>query len=120
MELRTRTSGGVWLLELEGNLTIGNGDLVLRKAVGELLEEGRSRLVLDLGGVRYVDSAGIGEILACKKRARDAGGDVRLLKPRKRVHEALVMSRVSEVFQIFTDEAQALEEGKDWPGTKKG
>jgi anti-sigma B factor antagonist len=107
MKLQVREKGPIRILDLEGNLTIGLEDLALRDAFRELVKEGGSRFILNLGQVGYVDSSGLGEIVACKKRALQNGGDVILLNPSPRVFELLQLSRLTEVFQIFRDEDQA-------------
>jgi anti-sigma B factor antagonist len=69
------------LLALSGRLVIDSGDLVLRKAFQDVLAEGARRIVLELSGLEYADSAGIGEIVACAKRAGEVGGVMRLSAP---------------------------------------
>ncbi len=108
MNVERRAVGDVWVLEIEGNITIGKGDLKLREAVREPLERERPRVVLDLRQVGYIDSAGLGEILASKRRAAQSGGDVKLLAPPPKVNEILKASRLAEAFEIYTDESEAI------------
>ena len=83
-------------------------ELPLRETFQGLLQKGGKRFVLNLGRVGYVDSSGLGEIVACKKRALEHDGDVRLLNPSAQVFEILQLSRLTEVFQIFRDEDKAV------------
>jgi anti-sigma B factor antagonist len=108
MKVTVRQIGNVSVIDLSGKITIGEGDIVLREKVTELLEAGQSRILLNLEKVKYVDSAGIGEIVACYKRARDKGGIVKLLNPSGKVHDLLQLTRLVEVFDTFNDEKEAL------------
>ena len=108
MEMQVREVGSVRILDLVGNLTIGREDLALRETFQGLLQKGGKQFVLNLGKVGYVDSSGLGEIVACKKRALEQDGDVRLLNPSAQVFEILQLSRLPEVFQIFRDEDKAV------------
>ncbi|MBI4161120.1 MAG: STAS domain-containing protein [Acidobacteria bacterium] len=109
MDPRVRTKGTVQVLDLEGKITIGREDLLLRQTFQRLLGEGKARFVLNLTKVEYVDSSGLGEIVACKKRALDRGGDVKLLAPAPRVFELLQLSRLTQVFEVFQEEAPAVD-----------
>jgi anti-sigma B factor antagonist len=64
--------------------------------------------VLDLEKVRFMDTSGLGELVAWKKRALERGGDVRLLRPRNHVRDVLELTALTAVFQIFEDEAEAV------------
>ncbi|MCZ6696011.1 MAG: STAS domain-containing protein, partial [Acidobacteria bacterium] len=81
MKASTRHHGKVTVLDLSGKITIGEGDLKLREIVNGLLDEGRTNVLLNLNSVSYMDSAGIGELVACFKRARDKGSVLKLLNP---------------------------------------
>jgi anti-sigma B factor antagonist len=80
----------------------------LGQTLGGLLYRGSTRLVLDLDKVRFMDSAGLGELVAWKKRALQVGGDVRLLRPRDRVRDLFELMALTRVFQIFENEADAV------------
>ncbi len=79
MKANVRHHGKVTVVDLSGKITIGEGDIKLRQAVNAILDEGRKNVVLNLGGVSYMDSAGIGELVACYKRAREKGADMRFV-----------------------------------------
>jgi anti-sigma B factor antagonist len=98
----------VSVLDLAGKITIGEGDVVLRQKVQEILDAGEKNILLNLEKVSYMDSAGIGELVACFKKAREKGGTVKLLKPSGKVEDLLQLTKLWEVFEIFDEEAQAV------------
>jgi anti-sigma B factor antagonist len=108
MKTTVRTVGQVSVVDLSGKITIGEGDVVLRDKVLELLEGGHSKIVLSFEKVTYMDSAGIGELVACFKKAREKGGTVKLLKPSGKVVDLLQLTKLYEIFDIFEDEAAAV------------
>ena len=119
MAVMVRSEGDVSIVELSGEFTLGRSvarplDLHGRRledlgqTLGGLLDRKRVRLVLDLEKVRFMDSAGLGELVAWKKRALEIGGDVRLLHPRDRVRDLFELTALTRVFRIFEDEAEAV------------
>jgi anti-sigma B factor antagonist len=109
MKASLRQMGNVAIVDLSGKITIGEGDVVLKDKVHELLDAGKSQILLNLEKITYMDSAGIGELVACYKRAREKGGTVRLLKPSGKVYDLLQLTKLEEVFDTFRDEAEALK-----------
>ena len=108
MKTTVRTVGQVSVVDLSGKITIGEGDIVLRDKVHELLDAGNKKILLNLEKVSYMDSAGIGELVACFKRSREKGGTVKLLKPSGKVEDLLQLTKLWEVFEIFSEEQQAV------------
>ncbi len=108
MKATLRQVGNVAVMDLSGKITIGEGDVILRDKVHELLDSGKSNLLLNLEKVTYMDSAGIGELVACYKRAREKGGTVKLLKPSGKVYDLLQLTKLEEVFDTYTTEKEAL------------
>ena len=120
MGATVRTEGNVSIVQLSGEFTLGKNVLArpldlhghrledLGQTLSGLLDQGRSRIVLDLEKVRFMDSAGLGELVAWKKRAVERGGDVRLLRPRDRVREVLELTALTRVFEIFETDAEAV------------
>ena len=108
MKTTVRTVGQISVVDLSGKITIGEGDVVLRDKVHELLESGHKKILLNLEKVSYMDSAGIGELVACFKRAREKGGTVKLLRPSGKVEDLLQLTKLWEVFEIFSEEQPAL------------
>jgi anti-sigma B factor antagonist len=108
MKVTVKEAGKVRVIELKGRITLGAGDLDLRKAVQEQLDKGNTSVVLNLQGVEYIDSAGLGELVACKKRATAKGGDVKLIMPSESVYKVLSIVSLHLVFEIFDSEAKAI------------
>jgi len=108
MKANVRQIGHVSVVDLSGKITIGEGDVALRNAVQELLDNGNSHILLNLEKVSYMDSAGIGELVACYKRSKEKEGSVKLLNPSGKVYDLLSLTKLEEVFDTFTDEKEAL------------
>jgi anti-sigma B factor antagonist len=108
MKFSTRDAGKVGIVDLKGRVVLGSGDLALREAVQKILDAGKQKILLNLKEVDYIDSAGIGELVACKKRATAKGGDVRLLMPKGTVYNVLSMVGLHLVFKIEDEEAKAV------------
>jgi anti-sigma B factor antagonist len=115
-----RARGDISILELKGEFTLGATGLSrpldlrgrrlsdLGQTLQTLLDQGRRKIVLDLAGVSFLDSAGLGELIACKKRTVEQGGDIRLLHPVGKVRDLLEMLSLNRIFQVFDDEPAAL------------
>jgi anti-sigma B factor antagonist len=108
MNIRTRVEGDVCILELTGRLVLGDGDSALRDEFRARLGAGERKLVLDCKKVPFMDSAGIGEVVACYKRAREAGSDVKLVLSPK-VGDVFAISRLQLVFDLHDDAAAAVK-----------
>jgi anti-sigma B factor antagonist len=108
MKATVKEAGKVRVIDLKGRITLGAGDLELRKAVQDQLDSGNTSVVLNLQGVEYIDSAGLGELVACKKRATAKGGDVKLVMPSESVYKVLSIVSLHLVFEIFDSEAKAI------------
>ena len=90
MKANVRNIGHVSVVDFNGKITIGEGDVILRETVQELLDGDRKNILLNLEKVKYMDSAGIGELVACYKRAAEKGATVKLLNPSGKVQDLLV------------------------------
>ena len=108
MKARVRQVGQVAVVDIEGKITIGEGDMVLRDRVVDLLDKGNHAIVLNLEKVTYMDSAGIGELVACYKRAKEKGGTVKLLNPSGKVLDLLTLTKLEEVFETYRQEQEAV------------
>ena len=108
MKATVRNVGHVAIVDLSGKITIGEGDVVLRERVHELLEGGQKHVLLNLEKVSYMDSAGIGELVACYKRAKEKEGTVKLLNPSGKVYDLLQLTKLEEVFETYREENEAL------------
>jgi anti-sigma B factor antagonist len=108
MKATVREAGKIRVIELKGRITLGAGDLELRKVVQDEIDKGNLLIALNLAGVEYIDSAGLGELVACKKRASAKGGDVKLIMPSESVYKVLSIVSLHLVFEIFDSEAKAI------------
>ncbi len=110
MELATsiRESSGVVILEMSGRLCLGDDSRGLRETIRSFVAEGRPRVLLHLEKLSFIDSAGIGSLVACYATARNGGGGVKLLRPSMRVVEALTMTKLLPAFEIFDSEVEAV------------
>jgi anti-anti-sigma factor len=108
MHLEVRQSRDVVILDLRGRLTAGLGDQILREAIDELLAENRRRILLNLSEVAFVDSAGLGELVAGLKTAHRFGAELKLLNVGDRVYSTLEMARLLPTFEIYSDEEEAV------------
>lgn len=96
------------ILDLKGKLTAGLGDQILREAIDELLAEEKKKVVLNLSEVSFLDSAGVGELVAGLRTARRFGAHLKLLNVGERVYSTLDMARLLPTFEIFRDEGEAI------------
>jgi anti-sigma B factor antagonist len=103
-----RQIGKVTVIDLSGKISIGEGEVVLRERVVELLEARQSHVLLNLAKVSSMDSAGIGELVACFKRTKAAHGALKLLNPTESVDNLLRLTKLRDLFEIYNDENTAL------------
>jgi len=96
------------IIDMSGRITVGEGNLLLREMVGNLVESGKKDIVLNLGDVTYVDSSGLGELVRTHTTIRNLHGELKLVNLSKRVEELLRMTKLSSVFDIYEDEASAI------------
>jgi len=108
MRIDVAVQQGVVVMRLKGDLTIGKGDVTLREQLLKTLDEGHTKLVIDVKGVSYVDSAGIGELVRCKITATHHGADVKLLHVEAKLRQLLLMTKLIGVFETFDDETAVL------------
>ncbi|MGH9801877.1 MAG: STAS domain-containing protein [Blastocatellia bacterium] len=108
MTIKERVSGNVTILDLDGKITLGEGDVLLRDTVAKLIDNKATSLILNLENVSYMDSGGLGEVVRSYTSVRNAGGDVKLLKVAKRINDLLAITKLSTVFDSFEEEAEAV------------
>jgi anti-sigma B factor antagonist len=112
MKASTRQVDGITVVDLSGRITLGEGSVVLRDAVRDLLAKGEKRLLLNLGEVTYIDSSGIGELVSAFTTVRNQGGELKLLNLTKKVHDLLQITKLYTVFDVKDDEAAAISSFK--------
>jgi anti-sigma B factor antagonist len=103
-----RAIDGVTILDLSGRLVLDEGDAAFRDCIDDLLARGRNRLVVNLQDVIYIDSAGVGMLVAKLLSVRRAGGDMKLLHLTPRSTRVMTITKLLTVFQAFGDEAEAV------------
>lgn len=104
----TREYSGITLVDLSGRISLGDGSALLRTTVRGLLEEGRTKIILNLGDVNYIDSSGIGELVSGFTAVRNRGGELKLLNLTKKVNDLLQITKLFTVFDVFNDESTAM------------
>lgn len=108
MHVELREAGDVVIVDLKGKLTLGLGDQILRDTIDELLAENRRKILLNLSAVTFIDSAGVGELVAGLRTARRLGGALKLLQATERVQATLFTARLLPIFELYASEAEAL------------
>jgi len=108
MTVSERAVGGVTFLDVEGQLTLGDGADRLRDKVRSLLQEGQRQFVVNLAGVPYMDSAGLGELVQAFATTKKQGGALKLMNATRRLHDLLVITKLVTVFDCYDNEAAAL------------
>ena len=109
LSVNTRKVGGVVVVDMSGKLAAGEGALLLRDTVRRFSEDGSKKFLLNLGSVSYIDSAGLGELIATYTSLRNKGGDVKLLNLTKTAKDLLQMTKLLTVFDTYEDEAKAIQ-----------
>ena len=103
-----RQAGDVTIVDLEGKVTIGEGSVALRTTIRRLLGEGKSKILLNLAGVGYIDSSGIGELVGSFTTVTNRGGKLKLLHLPAKLNELLHVTQLITVFEVYENEAEAL------------
>jgi anti-sigma B factor antagonist len=108
MEITKRQVAGVSILDLDGKLTIGAGDVALRGALLDELNDGHTKVLINLQDVKVIDSSGLGELIRSRATAAAKGADIKLLHVNLKARKLLTMARLVGVFEMFDDEAMAI------------
>ena len=109
MNISERMVGDVVIVEVSGKITLGDGgDMALKDKMGSLIQQGQKKVLLNLGDVSYVDSAGLGEIVQSYATVTKNGGALKLLNVTKRIKDLLSITKLLTVFDTFDSEAEAL------------
>ena len=109
LQIAERQVGDVTILDLWGQITIGETSQALRREIGRLCEEDRKNILLHLAGVRQVDSSGLGNLVASCTSLQKKGGALKLVKLSEGIHNLMVLTKLLTVFEVYEDEEQALE-----------
>ena len=108
MQIEERSAGDVIVLDLKGKMTLGEGDELLKDKINSLVMQGRRKVVLNLGEVPYIDSAGLGEIVRTYTTISRQGGSMKLLNLTKRITDLLSITKLLTVFETYDNEADAV------------
>ncbi|HZI20046.1 MAG TPA: STAS domain-containing protein [Pyrinomonadaceae bacterium] len=112
LNIKERQAGDVTILDLEGKITIGEGSVSLRSAIRRLIDEGKKKILLNLAGVSYVDSSGIGELVSSYTTINREGGQLKLLNLTQKIQDLLAITKLLTVFDTYDEEAAALNSFK--------
>ena len=108
LDIRERQAGDITILDMSGKVTIGEGSVALRTAIRRLLEEGKKKILLNLGGVGYIDSSGIGELVSSFTAINKEGGQLKLLNLTQKLQDLLGITKLLTVFDVYDNESDAL------------
>ena len=108
LKLNTRTLDGVTVVDCNGRIVFGEESAILRDTLKKLINENK-RVVLNLGGISYIDSGGLGTLVALYTTAHNAGGTVKLARLTQRVGDLLQVTKLVTIFEVFDTEEKAVE-----------
>ena len=109
LKITERRNESITILDLEGNIRLGDGAANLRQALRVLVEKGDRRVLLNMAGVSHIDSSGLGELVSSYTTLHKAGGELKLFNLSDRVHELMTMTKLLTVFDVFDSESEAIE-----------
>ena len=109
MHVEIRKAGDVVVVDLSGKLSAGLGDQILHDTIDELLAENWRKILLNLSEITFIDSAGIGELVSGLKTAEHLRAALKVVNTNERVHSTLFIARLLPLFDVYRDEAAALE-----------
>jgi anti-sigma B factor antagonist len=110
MHISERAVGGVMIVDVSGKITLGDGgDVALKDKMQSLVQQGKKHVLLNLGEVSYIDSAGLGEIVQAYATVNKNGGALKLLNTTKRIKDLLSITKLLTVFECHDNEAEALK-----------
>ncbi|HSS18556.1 MAG TPA: STAS domain-containing protein [Pyrinomonadaceae bacterium] len=112
LNITERQVGDVTILDMSGKITIGEGSVALRTAIRRLLEESKKKILLNLAGVGYIDSSGIGELVSSYTAINNAGGQLKLLSLTQKLQDLLAITKLLTVFDVYEEETEALSSFK--------
>jgi anti-sigma B factor antagonist len=112
MQIEERVVDDVTILDLKGKITLGEGDEALKDKINSLALQNRKRILLNLGEVPYIDSAGLGEIVRTYTTISRQGGQLKLVNLTKRITDLLSITKLLTVFETFDSESDALQSFK--------
>ena len=109
LDVKERQAGDVTILDLSGDVRIGEGAISLRDSIRNLADQGKNKVLLNLAGVKYMDSSGVGELIANYTTIKRQGGQLKLLNLTDRIQNLLVITKLLTVFDSYDNEPEALK-----------
>jgi anti-sigma B factor antagonist len=109
MQVASRQIGDISVVDVRGRITVGEGNIMLREFVTRLVENGNKRILLNLQGVEYVDSGGLGELVRTHTTLQKQGGQLKMVNVNQRVLELLKLTSLHKIFDVHKDEASAVQ-----------
>ena len=109
LDVKERQAGDVTILDMSGEVRIGEGAVALRDSIRNLADQGKKKVLLNLAGVKYMDSTGVGELIANYTTVTRSGGQLKLLNLTDRIQNLLVITKLLTVFDSYENEAEALQ-----------
>lgn len=108
MKISSRHEGSIMIIEPKGKITIGEGDVLLRDEISKALTDGKKQMVLDLGNVSYMDSAGVGELVSVYTSVRNRGGELKLARLTKKIKDLLQITQLMTIFDTYETTEEAI------------
>ncbi len=108
LNITERRNGNVTVLDLQGNIRLGEDSIELHNILRFLVEKGEKRVLLNLANVTNIDSSGLGELVAGYTTLQRNGGELKILRLTERVHELMMITKLLTVFDVFDDETEAV------------
>lgn len=108
LKITERTVGDVTILDLEGRIVLGEESSTLRERVKQLLNQNRHKILLNMANVSYIDSAGLGALVASYTSAKNQGAALKLVNLGSKFREVLQVTKLLTVFEVFDDERAAV------------
>ena len=108
MHIEERSVESVMVLDVKGKITLGDGDQLLKDKVNSLVQQGHIKILLNLAGVPYIDSAGLGEIVRTYTTVSRQGGSLKLVNLTTRITDLLSITKLLTVFETFDSESEAV------------
>ncbi len=112
MSVALRTVGDVNIIDWSGKITLGEGTSAIRTKVRDIVNSGSKKIIMNLADVNYIDSSGVGELVAAYTSVSNQGGKLKLLNLNKKVHQLLTITKLLTVFDVFENENAAVESFK--------
>jgi len=106
--INERREGDVTVLDLKGRIRISGGTLALHRSIRCLVDEGKTKILLNLSSVTHIDSIGLGELISSQVTLNNRGGEIKLIHLTELVHDLMTITKLLTVFDVYDNEPDAL------------